>query len=147
MVDRATGTRQRMNDGDAMAALRVALNGLAQRQRAVANNIANADTPGFKASEVRFEDRLAAALQRRTGGLPLQRTADGHLPAAPERVADVRPAEEIVHSLTYRNDGNNVDVDSEMSKLAETQLRFAAAAQAMNGRLSVLRTIITEGRR
>lgn len=146
MVDRATRPPH-ITDGDALAALRVALDGLAQRQRAIANNIANADTPNFKASEVRFEERLAAALQRRAGGLPLQRTAAAHLPATPERVTDVRPVEEIIQSLTYRNDGNNVDIDAQMSALAETQLRFAAASQALNGRLSHLRAIITEGRR
>jgi flagellar basal-body rod protein FlgB len=123
------------------------LNGLARRQRAIANNIANVDTPGFKASEVRFEDQLAAALQRRDSDLPLQRTAAGHLTTEAASVADVQPVEQTVDSLTYRNDGNNVDIDAQMSALAETQLLFAAVSQATGRRIGHLRSIITEGRR
>jgi flagellar basal-body rod protein FlgB len=136
-----------IGDRESAEALRVALDGLARRQKAIANNIANVDTPNFKASEVRFEDHLAAALRQRGGGLPLARTAAGHLPGQPGRLADVRPREEIVHSLTYRNDGNNVDIDAQMSALAETQLRHAALTQLLGGHLSSLRSIINDGRR
>src|SRR6202035_2277633 len=44
--------------------LQAAMSGLAARQRAIANNVANIDTPNFKASEVRFEDALTSALRR-----------------------------------------------------------------------------------
>jgi flagellar basal-body rod protein FlgB len=145
MADRPISTPPFASTAD--AALRVGLGGLSQRQRVIANNIANADTPNFKASTVRFETELAAALARPERGLPLHRTSGDHLAAPPAALADVRPREEIVQSLTYRNDGNNVDIDAEMSALADTQIRFAALTQLMSSRLGGLRTIINEGRR
>lgn len=134
------------SDVDTNDALRVGLKGLAQRQRVIANNIANADTPNFKAGAVRFEDQLATALQRR-GGLALQRTDAAHLALGPQSVAAVQPTERTIDSLSYRTDGNNVDIDAQMSALAETQLRFSALTQAAGSRLGQLRTIVTEGRR
>lgn len=135
------------SDVDTNDALRVGLKGLAQRQRVIANNIANADTPNFKAGEVRFEDQLATALQRRGGGLALQRTDAAHLALGPQSVAAVQPTAQTIDSLSYRTDGNNVDIDAQMSALAETQLRFSALTQAAGSRLGQLRTIVTEGRR
>jgi flagellar basal-body rod protein FlgB len=132
---------------NADAALRVALTGLARRQQVIANNIANADTPGFKAGAVRFEDELAQALHRRQEDLSLARTAPGHLALQPDSITAVRPREHVMQNLTYRTDGNNVDIDAQMSALAETQLRFAALTQLAGSRLGQLRTIITEGRR
>jgi flagellar basal-body rod protein FlgB len=132
---------------EATGALYVALTGLARRQRAIAHNLANVDTPGFKAHEVRFEERLTAALQRHPSALPLQRTSQSHLPLRADRIGDLRPIEQEITSLTYRNDGNNVDIDSQMSQLAETQLRFTAATQVMSSHIGQLRTIINDGRR
>lgn len=132
---------------DADAILGVALTGLARRQQAISNNIANIDTPNFKATEVRFENQLAAALDRRHNGLSLLRTQADHLLPEAQRLSQIQPAEQTVNSLTYRNDGNNVDIDAQMSALAETQLRYAAITQATTSRLGQLRTIITEGRR
>jgi flagellar basal-body rod protein FlgB len=84
--------------------LRAALSGLAARQRTIANNVANVDTPNFKASEVRFEDALKTAISRgRPGSSPDQAT----LNAAASRTS---------HSdaTSTRADGNNVDIDREM---------------------------------
>lgn len=141
------GRRGLLADNPSNLGLQVALDGLAQRQRAIANNVANAETPNFKASEVRFEDYLTAALTQHGAGLPLQRTAAGHLSTQPSNLADVRPTESIVQTTSYRNDGNNVDIDAQMSLLADTQLRYSALSQVLSSRLGDLRTVINEGRR
>jgi flagellar basal-body rod protein FlgB len=80
------------------------MGGLAARQRAIANNVANADTPNFKASEVRFEDTLKTAISRGRPGATTDQTA---LNAAASRTS-------LIDSTSARGDGNNVDIDREM---------------------------------
>src|SRR6266550_6837607 len=78
--------------------LRAAMSGLAARQRAIANNVANVDTPNFKASEVRFEDALKSAISRTKPGSTPNQAA---LNAAASRTS--------IDSVTStRSDGNNV---------------------------------------
>lgn len=110
-----------------------ALKGLSLRQRAIASNLANVDTPGYKALRVRFEDRLKEAI--RNPGL----AASGGAFAGP-RV-------EVDGSTTMRNDGNNVDIDEQLVLLNDTVLRYSALVQVMNRRLGMLRAAVTEGRR
>lgn len=110
--------------------LDAALKGLALRQRAIASNLANIDTPGYKALRVRFEDRLRQAL--RAGEA-----------ARLESAARL----EVDGSTAMRNDGNNVDPDEQLVLLNDTVLRYSALVQVMGRRLALLRTAITEGRR
>jgi flagellar basal-body rod protein FlgB len=126
-----------------------ALDGLALRAQTITNNVANLDTPNFKASEVSFEDDLRAALGRSgDGDLQLLRTDPGHLGTGrPRSVGDVTPAVTRLVATTLRNDGNNVDVDREMARLAETQLSFQAATQLLNVKFRQLREAIWEGKR
>ena len=111
--------------------IRAALTGLASRQRAIANNVANVDTPNFKASEVRFEDALRDALTR-------QRASRDHEPALNALVS--RPS--LVDGTTTRADGNNVDIEREMELLGEAQLTYSALTQLMSTRLSILRSVV-----
>ena len=112
--------------------IRAALTGLASRQRAVANNVANVDTPNFKASEVRFEDALRTAVARRQPGTA---PAQAALDAAATRTS-------FVDGTTTRADGNNVDVDREMELLGETTLTYSALTQVMATRLGILRNVV-----
>jgi flagellar basal-body rod protein FlgB len=111
--------------------LRAAMSGLAARQRTIANNVANVDTPGFKASEVRFEDALKAAIGRGAGATLNQST----LNAAASRST-------LVDATTTRADGNNVDIDREMELLGEANLNYSAMTQVMSTRLGILRNVI-----
>jgi flagellar basal-body rod protein FlgB len=111
--------------------LRAAMSGLAARQRAIANNVANVDTPGFKASEVRFEDALRSAITRGTGATVNQAS----LNAAASRST-------LVDATTSRADGNNVDIDREMELLGEANLNYSAMTQLMATRLGILRNVI-----
>jgi flagellar basal-body rod protein FlgB len=112
--------------------LRAAMSGLAARQRAIANNVANVDTPGFKASEVRFEDALKAAISRGAGATVTQSS----LNAAASRST-------LVDATTTRADGNNVDIDREMELLGEANLNYSAMTQVMSTRLAILRNVIS----
>jgi flagellar basal-body rod protein FlgB len=113
--------------------LQAAMSGLAARQRAIANNVANVDTPGFKASEVRFEDTLNSAISRaKPGAPPVNQTS---LDAAARRVT-------LVNGTTSRADGNNIDIDREMEMLSEANLNYSALTQVMSTRLGILRAVI-----
>ena len=123
--------------------IQVALRGLSTRQRVIADNVANVDTPGFKASHVEFE----AALKRAQGGAAPMRLlgyrGDGQGPA------DAGSLEPTVTTdlSACREDGNNVDVDQQMLELADTNITYNALANLTTARFGILRTVINEGRR
>lgn len=99
------------------------------RQRILANNVANANTPGFKRSRVEFETELAAAL------------ASGQDPTA------VKPRVEVETDSVGRPDGNNVDIELEMTRIAENQVWYAALTRQISDHLSRIRMVIHDGRR
>jgi flagellar basal-body rod protein FlgB len=103
--------------------LHAALNGLMSRQSVIANNIANASTPGFKASQVDFETALRQAL------------GAGTAPALDSSVVSAT-------ADAPNQDGNNVNLESQTMSLAETELRYQAMVDAVNGQFQVLNTAI-----
>jgi flagellar basal-body rod protein FlgB len=106
-------------------ALHTALTGLSMRQRAIADNIANIQTPGFLAGKVSFEDALRSAV------------ADGDPGGA-------KPA--IARSLEpTREDGNNVNLDEETLSNVDTGLRYSLMLRAMDDKFSLLGTAIKGG--
>ena len=106
-------------DSVSFVALNSALDGLALRQRVIADNVANIQTPGFRAGRVSFEESLAAAVSDGSGA--------------------VTPA--ISQSLdATRLDGNNVNLDAETLMNVQTNLRYQLATQAVNGTFTNLRT-------
>ncbi|WP_223695293.1 flagellar basal body rod protein FlgB [Leifsonia poae] len=103
------------------AALASALDGLAARQRAIANNIANVNTPGYTAERVSFEDALARSVA----------DGDGHATASTAR--SLEPT---------RLDGNNVNLDTETLSNVDTVLRFQFASQAAGGQFTAIRAAL-----
>lgn len=121
--------------------LEKAMDGSTLRHSALANNLANVNTPGYKRSDVSFRASLAEAIGTQ---LPLKKTSPLHLNnlaqhSAPEFISDTQ--------TSLRNDGNNVDVDVELATMAENNLYFNSLAQLLSSQLSVLRQAIAEGRR
>jgi flagellar basal-body rod protein FlgB len=108
-------------DSVTFKALHSALDGLAARQRAVANNIANVNTPGYRAQRVTFEDALAESVQRGSGV------------AAARTQLSLEPT---------RQDGSNVNLDTETLSNIDTVLRYQFATQAMDGQFSSIRTAL-----
>ncbi len=105
------------------SALKVALDGLAHRQRVTADNISNINTPGFLAGRVDFESSLRGAL------------VGGGDPAAAKAV--------VARSLEPTNtNGNNVNLDSETVIATETGLRYQLALNALDGKYNTLRTAL-----
>ena len=130
--------------------LEKALDGLSLRQKAITNNVANVETPNFKATEVSFEQDLQAAIRRgpAQGELGLATSHELHLGGAQRiSVDDVRARATQLNGTSMRNDGNNVDIDREMTRLAETQLFFQTATQLVNVKFNQLKTAIWEGKK
>jgi flagellar basal-body rod protein FlgB len=127
------------------------LDGLSARQNAITNNLANVDTPNFKVTEVSFEEDLQAAIRRQPNpdDLAMRATDARHLGTTgePIPVDAIAPRARQINSTTLRNDGNNVDIDREMTRLAETQLFFQAATQLVNVKFNQLKTAIWEGKK
>ena len=95
---------------------------LSTRQKLVASNIANVDTPGYKAQDIDFQFEYQSALE---GSKPNVIEAPG---------------------LTVKNDGNTVSMDRETRLLSETGLRFNAAQTMLKGQFRALKSAIQEGR-
>ena len=105
------------------SALHAALDGLAQRQRVTADNIANVNTPGFLAGRVDFESSLRGAL------------SGGERPTTAQAL--------VARSLEPTNtNGNNVNLDSETVMATETGLRYQLALTALDGKYNGLRTAL-----
>jgi flagellar basal-body rod protein FlgB len=92
------------------------------RSRVIANNIANVNTPGYKRVEVKFEDELRSALS--DSKLKGTRTDKQHMKLGKGNIAHVTPKAYRPVDPTLPSGVNNVDIDTEMAKLAETQILY-----------------------
>ena len=106
------------------------------RKRVIANNIANVDVPHFKRSEVNFESELRRAIEqsRESEGTFQGTLADSrHIPFHQSRsVRDVKPRVNLDYNTTYRNDGNNVDIEKEMVDSSKNLMRYNALVTSLN---------------
>lgn len=120
------------------------------RHTVMAQNLANVNTPNYKAARVLFEEYLQRAL---TGGadqgptLALVTTHQRHLGAAPVAPAQVRPVVTRDTAHAGRPDGNNVDLEAEMARVAANQVWYQALARQVNDEFARLRMAASEGRR
>jgi len=113
----------------------------AQRAEVIAGNIANADTPGYKAKGIDFQKAMQQASQQQQMGMT--RTNSKHF--------DVRT--ELNNNVDFRvpdqpdtGDGNTVDVQMERNLYLENSLEYQAGVQFLNGKIKALKNVITGGR-
>ncbi len=129
--------------------LEKSLNAASLQHQMISNNIANVDTPGFKRSEVVFQNKLEQVLGlKEKNYLPLMITHKNHIPIVPElTINDINPEIVTKTETSLRTDENNVDIDFEMSKMAENTAYYSSLAQLTSLKLKELISAITEGRR
>jgi flagellar basal-body rod protein FlgB len=136
--------------GDLMSLLQRSLDAGALQHRVLSNNLANVDTPGFKRSEVVFQERLKAALDSRenaSGNLEAFLTNPKHISFDDSVMAsEVKPSVVTENRTSLRNDGNNVDIDVEMAKLSENAVFYNATAQIVSQRYAQILAAIREGK-
>lgn len=119
-----------------------ALDVRSERHRVITANIANQDTPGYQAMEVNFKEAL-----RSVSGAPLirlDRTNPSHL--SPSGSAPSAAHAAVSSGSAQRLDGNTVNGEQEMAKLAENTLFYEATTQILNTKFRGLRNAIKEGR-
>ena len=118
-----------------------ALNLQAHRQQLIASNIANADTPNYKAKDVDFRAALQGALQAATSPVPLATTQSGHIQGggAPTLEGLTGYRAELQSAV----DGNTVNMDIERAAFAENALHYEASVTFINGMLRSMNTAIT----
>ena len=94
---------------------------LSARQKLVASNIANADTPGYRTRDLDFQFEV-------------------------QNAAGLSPTPVEVRGLSVKNDGNNVSIDRESRLLAENALRFQLATSLLKSQIHMVRAAIDEGK-
>jgi len=112
------------------------------RQKVIANNVANADTPYFKRSNVVFEELLAKELTKKS--IQGYRTDPRHIPIG--SAAQIEPQAVTDESTIMNNNLNNVDIDYEMALMAKNQLRYNVVVQQLGHELKMYRTALNGGR-
>jgi flagellar basal-body rod protein FlgB len=128
-----------------MKVLEKALDGASAKQKAIAHNIANVNTHGFKSFEVSFKEQLRNALGH-SDKLTLKATDHRHITNKID-INELVPQVTRNNTTSARADGNNVDIDKEMTELAKNTIYNSAAITQLNKKLAILRYVISEGRR
>jgi flagellar basal-body rod protein FlgB len=116
--------------------LQKSLDGLWLRQRAISDNLANVDTPNYKSKTVTFEQQLSEILSDYTGD-----NEDLY-----QSIQQLNPQVEENTATSLRQDGNNVDIDSENVELARTTLQYQYMVRKISDDFSRLRYVINGGR-
>lgn len=111
------------------------LDAASARQKTIANNIANVETPGFKRGYVSFEEELKRVIDMKSGQ------------AVREGLRNLTPLSQIDSASPSKPDGNNVSIDAEISDLAKTSLKYKAATTLLELKGAMLRAAVTEGKR
>jgi flagellar basal-body rod protein FlgB len=117
----------------------------AERHSLIASNIANAETPRYQAKDIDFEGTLNKAMG--LSALPaVARTNLRHLPIQTEDRLLITPHVAARKSVAAGNDRNSVDVDTEMTHLAQNNLLYNAAAQMLSRKFNGIRMAIDGGK-
>jgi flagellar basal-body rod protein FlgB len=119
-----------------------ALDVRARRNELIANNIANADTPGFKARDMDFRTALARATGEQTTGVNLTTTQPGHIGTAATAGTSANPDLKYRTPLAPSLDGNTVDAQLEQAAFAENAVRYQATLTLLNNKFRGLLTAI-----
>ncbi|MFS0656029.1 flagellar basal body rod protein FlgB [Bacillus sp. 179-C3.3 HS] len=109
------------------------------KQKVISNNIANIDTPNYKSKNVTFRDMLSEA----NTTLSAKKTYQGHI-----EFSKTGSNYSVVSSnrTSYQENGNNVDIDQEMSELAKNQIQYNALVERMSSKFNSLKTVLTGGK-
>ena len=129
-----------ISDAAITAALGRQMTQAVARQAVAAGNLANIDTPGYKAKEVTFSDALKNKLA------PAASTSSTFPSVRQATAAPIELREKEVEGLPARRDGNNVQLDREMLSMGRAAGDFAAAQTALAAKFRLVRYAINEGK-
>lgn len=120
-----------------------ALDASVLRNEAIANNLANVDTPGYKRQVVEFESFLTEALSKRK--MQGYTTHSKHIPIGRQNVKDVsiKMSRDTSENI-MRVDGNNVDIDAEMALLSKNNIYYTAVIQQLSRKLGSVKNVLNQ---
>ena len=114
-----------------------------RRTELIANNLANADTPGYKARDIDFREAMARVSgENTTQGVHLTTTQAGHIGGAAQADAQTSPDLKYRTPLAPALDGNTVDTQLEQAAFAENSVRYQATLTFLNNKFRGLMTAI-----
>jgi len=113
-----------------------------EKNRVIASNIANQDTPGYRAKEINFKDSISAASA--SSSLTLLKTSSSHLGGMLGGSPDLSVTE--IPGTSKQLDGNTVNNEMEMAKLAENQINYSASIQFISEKFKLINYAITEAK-
>lgn len=127
--------------GKTMHNLERSLDYASAKNRTISSNIANVDTPNYKAKDVVFKNALHDAMNSE---MKAKRTNSRHLSFHGENLHSYR----IINKsgTVYNHNGNNVDIDKEMAELAKNQIYYNSLVDRINGKFNSLQTVIRGGK-
>lgn len=120
------------------------LDASAERSRVIAHNIANVNTKGYKASRVIFEDKLNDVINNNALGLTV--TNERHINDG-SSTSNITYETVKDNSTSMKLDGNNVDIDKEMTGMATNTILYNTLITQANSRISMRRYVISGGGR
>ena len=126
--------------GGAISSLERGLDFSATKGKAISQNIANVDTPNYKAKHVSFKEVFANV---QANSLAAYRTDERHIAF---KSSEMTPGVSSYSNLRYRHNGNGVDMDKEQADLAANQIYYNAVIDRINGKFNTLQNVIKGGR-
>lgn len=115
-----------------------------QQHALTASNIANADTPNYKAKYIAFEELLSGAVASEDAHLALKQTRPTHMGSL---LGDTeRPHIEEMAAPAWSMDGNSVQLEQETVRLTENSMMYGAVSKGLSRRLAMLRYAASDGR-
>jgi flagellar basal-body rod protein FlgB len=121
---------------DYINVLGTSLDAASKRNELIANNIANVDTPEYKRKDISFETELKNAFANATESTVDARVKNLNLSSMGQNVYT------DYSELSYRYDGNNVDIDTENAILAENQIKYQGLMSLLNKDFEALQSVM-----
>lgn len=115
------------------------LNFRGERQKVISSNIANINTPNYKTKELVFEDELNSSM---TNSLQLKATNKRHMDNINSSFSNSNPRLSEVKNLQEQNDGNNVNLDTQMSEMSKNKILFDAIQSSIKRDSRLFRSVI-----
>jgi flagellar basal-body rod protein FlgB len=135
-----------MDESDkTLQALTTALNYREMRQELISSNVANANTPGYKAKKLDFEEALARALDV-DGQMQMNATDGRHYNVGGGGFNNLEPEIYDNPNGVVSENGNTVDVEAEMAQMAENKLMYDALVQLINKKMGIMKYAINSER-
>lgn len=123
-----------------ISSLENALDYASLKQKVISNNIANADTPNYKAKSVSFSSMLKAEI---SNPVTANKTDARHYDFSS---ASATPGVYVNKNVSYNHNGNSVDIDQQMSTLATNQIYYNAVTDRISGKFQSLQNVIRGGK-